>query len=130
MSGRATSQPTLTSSATMPVRMNRSGSVIEGAVAASNRAPLAFPDGARGTAGRLRGFRSTAADMGKVASIALLLGFPHETTRFQHRIKVNRPPVRARAQRRARRQRSERLEDLHHRLRWFEAARIEVHDFA
>src|ERR1051325_2018681 len=125
MSGRAMIQPTLASSARMPVRMKRSGSETDGAPSTDSARLEVAVDSSRDGARR----SSTRADSGNETSIVLFLGFAGEAARIEQGVKVNRATVRSRKQRRAFGQRRERLQNSHHRLRRFEAASVHVHDF-
>src|ERR1041385_4972123 len=98
-----------------PATTNRNGSVTDGAAAVSGAADF-FAAGAGGLA---------MADAGKGASIRLLLGFADESALFQFGIQQGRSPACARKNRRAFRQRGDRFEDLHQRLRRLETARIQ-----
>ncbi len=70
----------------------------------------------------------TAADKGKVAPIDLFLGFTGESVLFELRVKQGRAPARARAKRRAFRQRGDGFENFHQRLRRFETADIQFNN--
>src|ERR1051326_397014 len=109
------SQATPANSESKPATMNRSGSVIDGA-AAANGVAIFFAARDAGLA---------VADASKVASIRLLLGFTDESALFEFGDQPPRPPLRARENRRAVRQRGVRFENFHERLRRFETAQLE-----
>ena len=76
---------------------------------------------------RLRGL--TVADMGNETSIGLFLGFARETALLELRVKMHGPAVGVGAQFGVGRQRAERFENRHERLRRLKPARIQFDYF-
>src|SRR5581483_9098612 len=109
------SHATANISAPMPVRTNLSGNQTEGAAAL-----------VAGLAARAAGLMS--ADIGKIASIRLLLGFGSEASLLQFSVNQRRPPARVEAQGDAIGQRGRGFQRFHQRLRRFESARIQLNN--
>jgi hypothetical protein len=100
--------------------MKASGSLIAGALA---------PNWDAETAGRF-GARLTVADMGNKASIWLFHAFARKTAGFELRVKMHRTPICLGAQNCALWERSDRFQNGHERLRWFQSTRIEIDHLA
>ena len=119
----------------MPVRMNASGRLTDGALAVAGApwrrlhgvtVPLGRPGSSFGPPRPSRGYSARRMRVTKLPS-RLLLAFADEAALFQQRVQMHRAAVRLRAQLSRRRQTVQRFQDAHHRLRRFQPAGVHVH---